>query len=121
RIRKEMVAKYTRYIQDRDAAAVASTLILGYKADLSREVLSAYSKTGTMHVLSVSGMHVGIVFAVLNWALGFMSRKKSLRLIRAAIIISLIWCYALITGFSPSVSRAALMLSIYVLGKALSR
>lgn len=74
-----------------------------------------------MHVLSVSGMHVGIVFFILSKMLWFMSRTKKLRILRAVIIISLIWFYALITGFSPSVCRAALMLSFYVLGKAVSR
>ncbi|MGV3509382.1 MAG: ComEC/Rec2 family competence protein, partial [Sphingobacteriaceae bacterium] len=115
-LRKKMVLKYSQYIHDKEAASVASTLILGYKAELSREVLSAYSKTGTMHVLSVSGMHVGIVFFILSKLLWFMDRSKRLRVIRAAIIITLIWFYALITGFSPSVCRAALMLSMYVLG-----
>ena len=120
-LRKSMVLKYTTYIHDKEAASVASTLILGYKAELSREVLSAYSKTGTMHVLSVSGMHVGIVFFILNAMLGFLNRSKKLRIIRAMMIISFIWFYALITGFSPSVCRAALMLSFYVLGKGVSR
>ncbi|MBC7913475.1 MAG: ComEC/Rec2 family competence protein [Pyrinomonadaceae bacterium] len=120
-LRRKMVSKYKEYIHNKEASSIASTLILGYKADLSAEVLSAYSKTGTMHVLSVSGMHVGIVFGVLTWLLGFMNRTKSLRISRALIIISLIVFYALITGFSPSVCRAALMLSIYVLGKAVNR
>lgn len=120
-LRKSMVFKYNQYIQNKEAASVASTLILGYKAELSREVLSAYSKTGTMHVLSVSGMHVGIVFFILGKMLWFMSRTKKLRILRAIIIITLIWFYALITGFSPSVCRAAVMLSMYVLGKAISR
>jgi len=121
KLRKKMVDKYSHYIRNAEAASLLSTLILGYKADLSHEVLDAYSKTGTMHVLSVSGMHVGIVFAVLTWMLGFMSRTKKLRIVRAMIIVSLIWFYALITGFSPSVCRAALMLSIYVSGKAINR
>ncbi len=120
-LRRSLVLKYSKYIHNDEAAAVASTLILGYKAELSREVLSAYSKTGTMHVLSVSGMHVGLVFYILNALLWFMGRNKALRILRAVIIISLIWFYAVITGFSPSVCRAAVMLSIYVLGKAIYR
>lgn len=120
-LRKSMVNKYREYIHEKQAASVAATLILGYKAELSKEILSAYSKTGTMHVLSVSGMHVGIVFFILNAMLWFMNRTQRLRIIRALLIISLIWFYALVTGFSPSVCRAALMLSIYVLGKAVNR
>ncbi|TZF82760.1 ComEC family competence protein [Pedobacter sp. BS3] len=120
-LRKQLVAKYARYIHNNDALAVASTLILGYRADLSKEILSAYAKTGTTHVLSVSGMHVGIVFIVLQFVFGFMNRNRLLRILRALIIISLIWLYSLLTGFSPAVCRAALMLSCFVLGKALNR
>lgn len=119
--RKDLVQHFNAHIKDREAASIASTLILGYRADLSDEVIEAYSKTGTMHVLSVSGMHVGLVFLILNLLLKGLDRKKTLKFIKPALIIPLIWYYALITGFSPSVSRAALMLSFFVLGKSLNR
>jgi competence protein ComEC len=120
-LRKKLVVKFSRYLQDQESASLASTLILGYRANLSKEVLSAYSKTGTMHVLSVSGMHVGIIFIVLNFLVRPLRRYKSLRYVNAVIIIALIWFYALITGFSPSVCRAAMMLTFVVLGKALNK
>lgn len=120
-LRLKLVNKFQQYLPDKEAASIASTLILGYRADLSREVMSAYSKTGTMHVLSVSGMHVGIIFLVLTVLLKPLSHHQNLRLVRAFIIITLIWAYALITGFSPSVCRAAVMLSFVVLGRALNR
>ena len=119
--RKKLVEKFHHYLPDKSAAAFASTLILGYRAELSRELVEAYSKTGTMHVLSVSGMHVGIVFLVLTAVLRFMDRTKKTRLIRAFLIISVIWFYALLTGFSAPACRAAIMLSFIVLGKALNK
>src|SRR5690606_23461153 len=118
---KRLVQKFSAYISDPDAASVASTLILGYRADLSREILDAYSKTGTMHVLSVSGMHVSIVFIVMLFLLKFMDRSRKLQVIRAVLIIALIWLYAIITGFSPAACRAALMLSFVIMGKAVQR
>jgi competence protein ComEC len=121
KLRKELVDKFYRYLQDKDAAAFASTLILGYRAELSRELVEAYSKTGTMHVLSVSGMHVGIVFMVLSVVLKFMNKTQSTRLIRALLIILIIWFYALLTGFSAPACRASFMLSFIVLGKALNK
>ncbi len=120
-LRKKLVSKFYRYLHDEDAAALASALILGYRSNLSKDVLSAYSKTGTMHVLSVSGMHVGIVFIVLNFLLRPLRKSRNLRYLSALLIIGSIWFYALITGFSPSVCRAALMLSFVVLGKTLSK
>lgn len=120
-LRKNLVAQFYTYLPDKDAAAFASTLILGYRAELSKELVEAYSRTGTMHVLSVSGMHVGIVFMVLSFLLKFMDKSRGLRLIRAVLIIAIVWFYALITGFSAPACRAAVMLSFVVLGKALNK
>ena len=120
-LRKKLVEKFHQYLPDRSAAAFASTLILGYRAELDKELIEAYSKTGTMHVLSVSGMHVGIVFLVLTAVLRFMDRTRTARLIRAFLIISVIWFYAILTGFSAPACRAAVMLSFIVLGKALNK
>lgn len=113
-IRQKMVAKFARYIHHKDAYSVASTLILGYRADLSRELLNAFSATGTIHVLSVSGMHVVIVFWLLSLLLGWMNRSKGLRLAKWAVMLACIWAYALVTGFSPSVLRAAIMISFVI-------
>jgi competence protein ComEC len=120
-LRKDLVKKFSRYIPDPEASSMASTLILGYRADLNKDLIDAYSKTGTMHVLSVSGMHVGIVFLVLSFLLKPMNKSKKLILVRAIIIIAVIWFYSLLTGFSPSVCRSALMLSFVVLGKAMNK
>ncbi|MBY0243959.1 MAG: ComEC family competence protein, partial [Sphingobacteriaceae bacterium] len=106
KLRKIQIEKYKKLIQNNEAFAVASTLVLGYRADLSKETLAAYSKTGTIHALSVSGAHVAIIFIVLNFCLGFLNRTKTRKTIKVIIICILIWSYALLTGFSPSVLRA---------------
>jgi len=121
RLRQRLVEKFKHNMQDTAAIAVASTLILGYKADLSNDVLQAYSKTGTIHVLSVSGAHVAIIYILLNVVLGFLSRYKYGKLCRAVLIIVIIWYYSLLTGFSPAVCRAAVMISMVIIGKTFSR
>lgn len=120
-LRQRQVAVYRKLIRNDEAFAVASTLILGYRADLSAETLDAYSKTGTIHALSVSGMHVGIIYMFLNWLLFFLDGKRLLKLLKIGLICSLIWYYALLTGLSPSVLRSAVMLSIYIIAKSLNR
>jgi competence protein ComEC len=120
-LRKKLISRYNAYLPDQDAAALASALILGYRADLNKDIIEAYSKTGTMHVLSVSGMHVGIVFLVLSVLLRPFGQNKFMILTRTLSIISSIWFYSLITGFSSPVCRAALMISFVVSGKALNR
>lgn len=120
-LRRQMVQKLKQQLHDPNAIAVASTLILGYKADLSEDVLQAYSKTGTIHVLSVSGAHVAIIWALLAFMLLFLNRFKHGRLIKAVIIIPIIWYYAMLTGFSPAVCRAAVMISTVIIGKTYNR
>jgi competence protein ComEC len=120
-LRQNLVNKLKVNMQDTAAIAIASTLILGYKADLSNDILQAYSKTGTIHILSVSGGHVAIIYLLLGWALNFLNGYKRGRILKAILIIALIWAYALLTGFSPAVCRAAVMISLVITGKTYSR
>jgi len=120
-LRQKQVAIYRSLLQNDEAFAVASTLILGYRADLDKETLAAYSKTGTIHALSVSGMHVGIIYIMLSAMLVFLNKTSVTRIIKLISIIALIWAYALLTGFSPSVLRSAIMLSIFIIAKHLNK
>ncbi|WP_316803418.1 ComEC/Rec2 family competence protein [Pedobacter nototheniae] len=122
-LREKQIFKYRRLIKNDEAFAVASTLILGYRADLSKETLTAYSKTGTIHALSVSGAHVAIIYVVLDFLLMFLNRKRTLKLkiVKFILICTLIWAYALITGLSPSVVRSAIMITIFITAKTYSR
>ncbi|HEX3384423.1 MAG TPA: ComEC/Rec2 family competence protein, partial [Mucilaginibacter sp.] len=121
RLRQRLVERFKLHMHSPEAIAVASTLILGYKADLSNDLLQAYSKTGTIHVLSVSGAHVAIVFILLEFVFGFLNRSKHGRTIKAILIISIIWYYALLSGFSPAVCRAAVMISMVIIGRTYNR
>ncbi|WP_412469034.1 ComEC/Rec2 family competence protein [Pedobacter sp. KLB.chiD] len=120
-IRESQVSRYRNLIKSDEAFAVASTLILGYRADLSKETLSAYSRTGTIHALSVSGAHVAIIYVVLDFMFFFLNKKRALRMIKLMLICTLIWGYALLTGLSPSVVRSAIMISILITAKVLSK
>lgn len=120
-LREQQIAKYRRIIKNDEAFAVASTLVLGYRADLSKETLASYSKTGTIHALSVSGSHVAIILFFLNFCLAFLDRNRHLRIFKFVIVCSLIWLFALITGLSPSVVRAAIMITIFITAKTFAK
>ncbi|MES2276878.1 MAG: ComEC/Rec2 family competence protein [Bacteroidota bacterium] len=120
-LRQRLVGQFRQYMHSQEAIAVASTLILGYKAELDNDILQAYSKTGTIHVLSVSGAHVAIIFVMIGWLLGFMDRWKHGRVFKAVLTIVLIWYYSLLTGLSPAVCRAAVMISMVIIGKTYNR
>ncbi|KLT66926.1 ComEC/Rec2 family competence protein [Pedobacter sp. BMA] len=120
-IRKQQIEKYRKLIKNKEAFAVASTLILGFRADLDTETLNAYSKTGTIHALSVSGSHVAIIFFMLDFLLAFLDKKRWLKVLKFILICTLIWTYALITGFSPSVIRSSIMISIFITAKTFTK
>lgn len=101
--------------------AVAGALLLGYVDEVDNELMSDYSATGVMHILSVSGMHVGMIFLVLNKLLAFLDKRKNGGYVKAWLVIVFVWLYALVTGLSPAVMRAAGMLSLLVFGKAMKR
>ena len=121
RTRLALVGKLKTNMRDTDAIAVASTMLLGYRADLRKEVQQTYAQTGTMHLLSVAGMHVGLVYLFISFILSFLTKFKHGKLLKISLSIFLIWCYALITGFSPAVCRASLMLSAVIIGLGFSR
>lgn len=100
---------------------ILSALTLGYKRGLDPEIKTVFASAGTMHVLAVSGLHVGIIYGLLLFTLGFLKRKKTGRLLFVLITLFCLWAYAFITGLSPSVERAATMFSLLVIGENLKR
>jgi len=120
-LRRSMVHKFSLYFRNEEALSMMSTLVLGYRATLDKELVKAFSSTGTIHVLAVSGMHVAIVFAFLSFSLRWMGKSRILVTIRLIIFILFIWGYALLTGFSASVLRAACMISFFIIGNTLQK
>lgn len=97
---------------------IAKALLLGIKDHLDNDLKKAYSAAGAMHVLAVSGLHVGIVFLLIKLIFGRLKESgKWGGFIFVSLSISSIWIYASVTGLSPSVLRAATMFSIISLGE----
>ncbi|GAB5555004.1 MAG: hypothetical protein Sapg2KO_45950 [Saprospiraceae bacterium] len=102
------------------AAGLVVALVLGQKNQLDSEVREDYTRVGAMHVLAVSGMHVGILAMGISYLLSFWTGGRTyIRLIKGLISVAVIWVFALLTGGAPSVLRAATMFSLFSLGKQL--
>ncbi len=97
--------------------AICSALLTGYDDEIDRPVMDAFAHTGTLHVLSVSGLHTGLLYLALGFLFDLADRKKKYRLLRFIIINLALWLFALITGFSAPVLRAVVMFSLLGLGK----
>lgn len=120
KIRQRLIDLLSIYLSG-DELSVALALIIGYDDLISKDVYNAFANTGTLHVLSVSGMHVGLVYGLVLWVLSFIKDINRKRLLELVIALPLLWFYAFITGLSPSVMRAALMLSFIVVGNSLKQ
>lgn len=106
---------------DKDDYSVAAAIILGYDDTMEQDIRQNYVRAGAMHILCVSGLHVGIIFLVVNFLLGFVLTGVKSAVPKALLLLLTIWFYAVITGFSPSVQRAAIMLSFIIVGNLLKR
>lgn len=95
--------------------AIASALTFGYKDDLNNRVKGVFSKTGAMHILAVSGLHIGIIYIILNTLLKLIKVPYKVKWINDIIVLIIIWCYAITTGLSPSILRASAMLSFFII------
>ncbi len=110
--RQKLLDRYRESGIEGEELAVLEALTLGYKDDLDKETKSAFQASGAMHILAVSGLHTGIIMLISNILLSFMNRGKVWRTAKTIIIISILWAFAAITGFSSSVCRSALMFTI---------
>lgn len=106
---------------DGNEFAIISALTLGYTDAISPELRDSFSVTGASHILSVSGLHVGIIYVMLGLMLGFLDKWKRTRKIKWIAVILFLWFYAFVTGLSPSVSRSVFMFSLFALAKITER
>ncbi len=102
--------------------AVAAAILLGYDDSLPMDLRQKYVAAGAMHILCVSGLHVGVIFMVFSYLLFFLNdRKKTQRLLKHLLLLLLVWLYALLAGLAPSILRATIMLSFVVIGNVINR
>ena len=102
--------------------AVAAAILLGYDDGLPMDLRQKYVAAGAMHILCVSGLHVGVIFMVFSYLLFFLDdRKMTQRLLKHLLLLLLIWFYALLAGLAPSILRATIMLSFVVIGNIINR
>ncbi|MHB8260784.1 MAG: ComEC/Rec2 family competence protein [Bacteroidia bacterium] len=119
KIRKHLLNTYRQSGLENTEFAMVAALVLGYDDEIDKPLLSAYSHTGTLHVLSVSGLHVGIIYMLLGYMLSFLDRTKKTTWLKVFLILGFLWFFVLLSGFSAAAVRAAFMFSLIMLGKTL--
>lgn len=121
KVRDRLVAMLAESLPDKEERSVVSALTLGYRTEIDQDTLDYFASTGAMHVLSVSGLHVALIFMILGFLLAFLKRGKFGSFIFPVIMISFLWIYAFISGFSPPVQRATVMFTFVIIGNSIRR
>ena len=106
--RRSLLDRYRSLGLGGQSFAVVAAMTLGDKTALTDDTLDAYSATGASHVLALSGLHLGIIYALLS----FMAVGRRFRTARESVLLLAVWAYVFLVGLSPSVMRAAVMVSV---------
>jgi competence protein ComEC len=120
-IQLNLIDAYRRIGLDSTQFSLLSAITLGYKNDLEAQTKQVFSQAGVMHVMALSGFNVAVIALVLNYMLVFFDRSRAGRILKAILIILVIWLFVFVTGLSPSVTRAAVMISFVLIGKLMHR
>jgi competence protein ComEC len=120
-LRNAVLALLENYIPGEKESGVAQALLIGYRDHLDKDLVKSYSDTGVIHVIAISGLHLGMIYALLLFLLQPLQKVKKLRWLKPLLILSLLWLFSLLAGASPSVLRAAVMFTVIVAGSALQQ
>lgn len=121
KIREKLISILGSAIPEKTERSVISALTLGYRTELEPDTIDYFASTGAMHVLAVSGLHVGLIYLILGFLFSGLKRRKWGNIIIPAILIVLLWIYAALTGFSASVQRATIMFTFIIIGETILR
>lgn len=120
--RARLLEQYRRWGFGGDNLAVLSALTLGYKGDLSGDVKEDYATAGASHILALSGLHLGILYMIIDFLLSlFWRRQRWGEWVKAVVTITLLWTFAFVVGLAPSVVRAALLFSLFGVARCMGR
>ncbi|MGG9971064.1 ComEC/Rec2 family competence protein [Ferruginibacter sp. SUN002] len=100
---------------------IAEALLIGYTNDLDKDLVQAYSNTGVVHIIAISGMHLGLIYVMLVWIFARTPLIKKSKITQVVLILSCLWLFSILTGGSASVLRSAVMFSFITVGKTFFR
>ena len=114
--REEIIKSLDKHQFSKDEFSVITALLLGKRQELSKELIDDYKNAGAMHILAISGLHIGILLMMLNFIFKPLEYVKHGRRIKMIVLLICLWCFAFITGLSASVLRAVCMFTALTLG-----
>ncbi|MDX1471002.1 MAG: ComEC/Rec2 family competence protein, partial [Flavobacteriaceae bacterium] len=120
-IRKEINSRLLENRMSPEVLAITNALLLGQREDISSDIYNNYINAGAVHILAVSGLHVGIILLILQFVFRPLNRIKNGKVYKVALILLFLWAFAIIAGLSASVTRAVTMFSVIAIAINLKR
>lgn len=119
--RNQMLQAIRKHIHGEKEQGLAEALLIGYKDDLDRSLVQSYTNTGVVHVIAISGLHLGLIYWLLLQLLRPLEKNKRWRWLRPILILLGLWLFTLMAGAQASILRSAVMFSCIVIGQSLKR
>lgn len=117
--REKIIRTLRRWVSARHAG-LAEALLIGYKDDLDKDLVQSYANTGVVHIIAISGLHLGLIYWLLVQLFGWIKWRR-LQWLKLLLIIGALWIFGLLTGGSPSVMRSALMFTFLAAGRLVNK
>nr|WP_173003084.1 ComEC/Rec2 family competence protein [Chitinophaga sp. SYP-B3965] len=106
-----------RYIPRQQEYGIAQALLIGYREELDKDIVQAYTNTGVVHIIAISGLHLGLIYITLLQMLKWLPKKRWAEISKALLVIFVLWAFSLLTGASASVLRSAVMFTTIAIGQ----
>lgn len=119
--REKIITLIKRYIPGTIEAGLAEAMLIGYKDDLDKRLVQSYSDTGAVHIIAISGLHLGLIYWLLNLLCKPLANRKTGRSLQPVLVIAALWLFSFLAGGSPSVMRSAVMFTCLVIGTHMNR
>jgi len=119
--REKVLTILRQNISGEKELGLAEALLIGYKDDLDQSLVQSYTNTGVVHIIAISGLHLGLIYWLLVQLLKPLRRNRKTKWLSPVLIIAGLWSFSLLAGAQPSVLRSALMFSCIVLGESFTR
>ena len=108
-------------IKDADAAGIAEALLIGYRDDLDKDIVQAYSNTGVVHIIAISGLHIAMIYGLLLFVLKPFRKFKLMKWLQPIIILFILWSFTFVAGAAPSILRSTVMFSFIIIGTSFNK
>lgn len=118
-LRQWVLQQLVLHIPQPDASGVAQALLIGYRGDLDKALVEQYANTGVVHIIAISGMHLGMIYTLLLVLLKPLGQSRRMQMLRLVIVLAIIWLFSFLTGAAPSITRAAIMFTLLSVGQFL--